>query len=906
MRKPTWITLLAAGLLTALSSTALAAAPPFLVKDLNPFPRNAGSDPRRFFTLASGVGLFVADDGEAGLELWRSDGTPAGTFRLTDDACGTCWSGELLFPWVQAGDRAFVFSADAQRGTVLWVTDGSRTGTFPVLEGTDVDWNQLPVWVESLGLLFFVAGDDATTGRELWRTDGTPAGTHLVKELGFRDTSGGIRELTAFRGRVYFHARDHRGPALWTSDGTAAGTVLVRDPWRDESSHAGPSWLRVVGSRLLFFAEGPGFGNELWASDGTTRGTRPIADLVPGPPGPPVFDAVPAGGRLYFIADAGKGQELWVSDGTRTGTRALTDFPSPYAFGDVPFLPRQPLLGGRLYFSVNDSVHGFEVWSTDGTRAGTRLLRDVCPGACPGALGVLNVAENRLLFGAADGVHGVELWRSDGTAQGTRLVRDLCPGACSSYPGPTWRAGGRLLLAASTAAGRQLWRTDGTSSGTVRISSFAHGVTDLFVGQVPGALLLRIWDADHGDELWISNGTRPGTRLLADIRTEETGGSFPRLLTPMESGLAFLADAPGPEGEVQAGLWATDGTAAGTVSVAMPPACRPENGILPRAGQEILLFCPFGEDLALVRTGAGVPEAVRLTPPGLSVIYSHEAVVAGGSVFFVGQDNVLGRRELWVSDGATEAKRVTAFAAAAEPEDLAAFQGRVLFRGWSEGSGHELWVSDGTTAGTKPLTQGDLRPDLLGEHGGRFWFAATTLEEGRELWSTDGTAGGTRRLADFDPDLAPQRLISAGTRMFLAASTGLWVSDGTSGGTRRVGDESLETDAVAAAGHLFYSTFLPDEGEVLWQSDGTAAGTGPVLGSTEAGGHFRSPLRLNLLGNRLYFLWEGGLWSTDGTPAGATRIDAPEAPAELTRSGDRLFFRARDPELGTELWAVEP
>jgi len=43
------------------------------------------------------------------------------------------------------------------------------------------------------------------------------------------------------------------------------------------------------------------------------------------------------------------------------------------------------------------------------------------------------VSSSRFVFAAHDGIHGPEPWVSDGTAAGTRLLRDLCPGACAGW-----------------------------------------------------------------------------------------------------------------------------------------------------------------------------------------------------------------------------------------------------------------------------------------------------------------------------------------------------------------------------------------------------------------------------------------------------------------------------------------
>src|SRR3954467_15254790 len=56
---------------------------PRLVKDINLIPEAASSLPSDYVTVG-GVTFFAADDGDTGKELWRTDGTPGGTYRLTD------------------------------------------------------------------------------------------------------------------------------------------------------------------------------------------------------------------------------------------------------------------------------------------------------------------------------------------------------------------------------------------------------------------------------------------------------------------------------------------------------------------------------------------------------------------------------------------------------------------------------------------------------------------------------------------------------------------------------------------------------------------------------------------------------------------------------------------------------
>src|SRR5262249_59482779 len=95
--------------------------------------------------------------------------------------------------------------------------------------------------------------------------------------------------------------------------------------------------------------------------------------------------------------------------------------------------------GGSLYFRANEGVHGAELWTSDGTADGTALVKDINPGAADGRPGV--IAPQRLVdvggiayFSATTTGAGSELWRSDGTEAGTTLVKDINPGAGGSGP----------------------------------------------------------------------------------------------------------------------------------------------------------------------------------------------------------------------------------------------------------------------------------------------------------------------------------------------------------------------------------------------------------------------------------------------------------------------------------------
>ncbi len=676
-------------LLALLWTVPAAALTPYLVKDINLETVPGSSSPASFKTLGN-VALFEASDGKHGRELWRSDGTAAGTFLLADACEGGCFDEEIVYLAVTA-TRAWYFASDVAGGqTNLWVTDGTRAGTLKL--GPAASFVPFRSVAEAGGILYFA------TQTELWRSDGTPAGTGPVAEFPPAFDLN-VRELTAVGNIVFFSADDGNGRSLWKSDGTPAGTVEVED--------VEPRFLRVLGGRLYFWATDETRGTELWRSDGTPEGTMPVVGF-PGDGTAPaqVFDAAVHGALLYFIADTGnQGQELWVTDGTAAGTRVLTSLELTHAFFEDEvspfqrlFLPRQSSGGSFAFLVVGPQ--GVEVWWTDGAVA--RPLRLVCPGSCE-VLGSPSIFQpvpfnGKWLFVAFDEARGFEPWITDGspsgTEAGTRLVRDICAGDCSSNTYVFGQLGNRLVMVAQDIRnGEQLWITDGTPRGTVRLTDIPNNGIFPFSSEgafVNGKFLFPVYTPGSGSELWITDGTRSGTGLLVDINTQNHSASYPRGWMPAGDRVYFFAN----DGEHGDELWRSDGTAAGTRLVAdLTPGLSsspvPTGASAFARGKVFFAWAPVGEPLGFWRTDGSAAGTFRLTPPGVVVNSGIAPVAVGNEVFFVARDAA--GEELWRTDGRVTGTRRVADLRAGRRQLLAAradrLPGPALFRGRCQGPG---------------------------------------------------------------------------------------------------------------------------------------------------------------------------------------------------------------------------
>ncbi|MDQ5859159.1 MAG: hypothetical protein M3542_12910 [Acidobacteriota bacterium] len=759
-----------------------------LVKDVRPGPE--GSSPF-LWTVLEDILYFLANDGVHGWELWRSDGTPGGTTLVVDLVPGPAESG--IGELAVIGSRLFFLArhADPGRPFGLWVSDGTGSGTRFVqsfaTERQTVGRNTYDIGPGSLTGLHDVAyffASDGVAGRELWRSDGTALGTALVRDIRHGPVGGCLvsREISRFDDKLYFSADDGMtGRELWRSDGTAESTALVADI-AEGAVGSNPENFAPTPRILFFRATHPASGAELWRTDTLNR-TSMVRDIRPGLDGSYPHPWSLLGDVIYFFAEG----DLWVSDGSFSGTRVLKrgSASSPVALEE------------RAYFSAADTA-SIGLWRTDGTEAGTALVKSIESRAGSSEPQLLADFSGELLFVATETPGVRRLWRSDGSAEGTVRVSDRVGFHSFAPPQPGFFRGALFVAGWDQAHGAELWRSDGTDAGTWLVSDISPGPGNVVVDSRPNdftlvrdRLFFEAYDAAHGGELWKTDGTAAGTTLVKDVRPGPDG-SIPSELTEFRGTLFFIALNGSTGGE----LWKSDGTEDGTVQVKDL-----------RAGSErgeIWSLTPFGDRLFFAAThynaptsglwsSDGTPEGTTMIRAFREIAYISESpfVSAGGRLFFAADDGIHGV-ELWTTDG-TEAGTVLVediFPGAGDgavvsyPRGLTGLRSvksLVFFAGTDGIHGVELWRSDGSSQGTfmvRDANAGSFSSDPaeLADVGGLLGFSANDGLNGVEAWVSNGTEAGTRMLQDIAPGPAssnPRSFLRSGGRVYFAANDGI-------------------------------------------------------------------------------------------------------------------------------------
>lgn len=858
-----------------------------LVKDIRTYGGDS-STPNSALAFG-GLVYFTAEDGIIGRELWKTDGTGGGTVLVED--LNPSGSADLQF--LTAAGSQFFFSANhADMNRELWISDGTTSSV--VLDINPESVSSTPLNLFWTGTKLFFTADNGTTGRELWVSDGTALGTTLVKDITAGSTGTTFAQVIRVGELLFFYVDDRSGSGSepWISDGTNAGTFMLKDI-NPGSAASGVASVAVVGSEVLFSANDPTYGLELWKTDGTTVGTVLVKDIRTGTSAstPAVFAVM--NNILYFRATNGTGAgqfgtELWSSDGTTAGTVLVKDVRSGTSSSTPALLT---VVGNTLYFTATNGTLGTEWFTSDGTNAGTVLLKDINVGSGNSIVANAFAVGSKLYFRLTDATSGVELWVSDGTSAGTGLVKDIWTGVTSSTPTSMAILGTNLIFSAmDSALGLELFSSDGTTGGTNMLKDInlltTSGPTK--IGIVNGLYLFSALESTNGRELWATDGTTAGTVLVKDINP---GTSDSAIASPIVmNNIAYFAANDGTNGLE---LWRSDGTTAGTYIV---------------------------KDI-----NAGAPNST----PG-------NFLVVGSKIYFSAITATNGA-ELWESDGTSGGtvllKDIISGSGSSSPTKLVEFGAGFLFSASATGTGAELHYSDLTGAGTvlvKDILAGSTSSSIsdMVAFGSYALFRATDGTSGSELFITDGTLAGTQLLMDINPGTAAStpRYFTAydATRIVFQAAdadgTELWITDGTVLGTSLLVDIRSGVTSSSPSGFtkmgswIYFSADNGTQGSELWRTDGTIGGTS-LFKEIRSGSGGSGPGNFLTDGTTLYFTANDGvsdaeLYKSDGT-VGATaiiqeiNIYGTSSVSNMILFGSDLLFNANDGVKGGELWKFD-
>lgn len=842
-----------------------------------------------------------------------------------------------------AGSKVFFVLQSPAYGSEVWVSDATSTRLVKDIRlgPAGCDPRELVV----LGATLFFTADDGIHGRELWKSDGTPGGTKLIDDLRPGLATSSPRDLRVFQNRVGFVADDGVfGAEIYFTQG---GKPELKRDIQVGARGSNPLDLTVVDDKLFFSADDGVAGRELWrfSNDHVTL----VSDVVPGPvgSGPRDFGPDPRGPGVLFSADlAGRGRELMLH---REGNLfALADL-NPNGSSSP-----SALLGvgtDKTFFIADNGTHGRELFVFDATSL--RLVKDLRPGSASSNIRDMQAFGNKLVFVADDGQHGAEVWVTDGSSAGTVLL-DLRPGSASSLPEEVRALGTDFIFRATLPNENvQLCVSDGTRAGTRVLArpnsransnprSFAATATHIFciadldaaaaqfvmVDRVQGTVihprllapstfgsnprelfplhgsevvLFQASTLETGAELFRSDGTPNGTFLVKDL---SPGGrpSNPNSFVALEERVFFLADER---------LFETDGTSAGTVqhtgnNLRLSKLGTCGNKIIVTAndfivGQEPHVFDPDSKVITLLQD----------LLPGIGSSLPADFVDTSVGCFFAANVPQLGR-QLFVTDGTVAGTRaVTSISNGAVQQVTKLSDELVLFVANLQGR-PALHISDGTTANTKSVLAGgapihDVTQivTLPGQRSPRA-FAVGRQGTRRHVFTIGASSARILAASLSDPDMDPSGLVAAGNSAFWSAITKngreVFLSKNVQD-ARGVGDLApLDFDSVlpgpviAALGRGSEAVFVADDGihgQEIWTSSGSAATT-RLLVDAVPGAEGLRPRDFVQAGGLLYFVGDDGITG----PELYVLDQRPLGASLAVRFGKKCKIKGKAPEIG--------
>lgn len=466
--------------------------------------------------------------------------------------------------------------------------------------------------------------------------------------------------------------------------------------------------------------------SSIWVSNGTMAGTTQISDTIKY-----VGYGALLNGKFIFKGWSPKcGKEIFITDGTKAGTKLIKDINSGIA-SSQPVTTTMAVLGNYVYFAALTPTEGCELWRTDGTSANTVIVKDIVAGATSGIDSLnFNIIStgSLLLLGAKTAANGNELWSSGGTSATTSLLRDINAGAISSNPRGFFPLGNIYLftITSSTPTTTQIWKTDGTAAGTVLIKDQIAPPSGIVASSINVFHIFKskayfiIDDGVHtGDALYNTDGADATSAHTAFIKDLGTQTFVSSLLLADAMNLSNKFIFPYSDGSTIFSLLQSDGTSAGTTTFKSFPVNT--NG-----------------DIPFIYTSASYNAQTQTI---INPLFN-------GKFYFSGSD--ANGNELWMSDGTVSTMVKDIYSGAKDgisSNSSWLFATTGLFFAADNGTnGDELWKTDGTVTSMVQDIYPSVHnadPELYFINNGKIFFSAvdgtpadTTI---RDLYVVNGT-----------------------------------------------------------------------------------------------------------------------------------------------------------------------
>jgi ELWxxDGT repeat protein len=771
-------------------------------------------------------------------DLWVTKGSTGTTIRLKRFT--------NLGQIVRVGSQIF-FAAETDAGLELWKSNGTVVGTVMVKDIFPGPTGSVPEQLTAVGSNLYFVADHGISGREIWKSDGSTAGTFLVKDIIIGKGSSNPSFLTHSGGKLFFVANDAvHSYELWKSDGTSSGTSMVKDIVPLVKSGSFPKFLTDVNSVLFFTADDKISGRELWKSDGTASGTVLLRDIVAGGTATRMNNFVAVGNTLFFSADDKiHGEELWKSNGSTSGTLMVKDLtPGPGGSGsrgDFGHLMASFTdINGILYFSAYLKAT-YYFWKSDGTSDGTvpfyKPILDAL--MSPTLLANFTLLNDNVYFNdvARDQQYqevfvSVYTMKEDTAGNISKISSLILWDFYDSRNQFLLHSGANLYMTGrkGIAAGYALFKSDGNTQAQLVVDAYSQkdqsGSPDLFTKI--GNLIYFKTSFDYGlsyvlQSLWVTDGTKAGTRKLIELN----------LITEMaivNNVLYFIGSSSNGYN-----IYRSDGTIQGTSSLKIPRP--PDTYFLSRLnvfkGQVYYFWSRYSNEpeSLWVKNETGIQQ--------LGVFQNASGLVAAGNYLYFTSYTAEFGTELYKSDGTvigtTLVEDIFPGGKSSSPTSLTSYKNYLFFSANDGTHGNELWRSNGSAAGTLMLKSLSATNSTNGRGGvqhfqivnGQLFFTSDDFATS-SLWKSDGTSAGTSQVSHIH---RPLYLINGGTDLYFVTAFEdqfeLWKNDDMMGSQIKL----LESPTLINTynGKFDYTTknnvIYFANGSGLFQSDGSICGT---------------------------------------------------------------------------------